>query len=229
MSTVYSGEISQAQYAAWRAVVAITTPNPQVASGPWRPPAWAQNYPGTFVADEDGVLWFFDAVMRNEHLASQRITQHPVQDRASIADHSFSLPEQLTLEIGMSDSMDSYEPGQWGDGDVFPSRSVNAYTKLIEWKDSGMPLSISTRLREYVNMVIEYISAPDTNETKFGLRCSVSFRQLFVAKVSARTTNLRPHVLDETNKGSQSVTSVENAPDFLSHIVNGWNFLTGGL
>lgn len=214
-------DTSQIQYAVWRAFLVATTPNPQVAPGPWRPPGWSQKPPSTFIEDEEGNLWYFDAVFRNEHMHSQKITQHPLQDKASIVDHSFSLPAQLTLEIGMSDSMDSYTPSQWGDGDSIPSRSVNAYQKLLLWKSYGTPLNITTRLYEYTNMVVQYVSAPDTKETQFGLRCTVSFQQVFVARTAITKTTIRPMVVNETKKGSQSTTSIEQAPDMVELIFNG--------
>src|SRR3972149_4267465 len=91
--------------------------NPQVPAKVWRPPSWPATTGGTQaelvgLADNIGG-YFFDAFIRQEHRTTRRITEHPVQDGANISDHSYQLPAQLTLEIGMSDAMDAVVNGVW--------------------------------------------------------------------------------------------------------------------
>lgn len=170
-----------------------------MSPGAFRPRGWAQKPPATFIEDPDGVWWYFDAVMKLGHQASQRITQHPVQIGANITDHSFALPIQLTMEIGMSDVMASYAPGQWGSDESEPTRSVMAYQTLLQWKDEGTPLKITTRLKEYFPMVIEYISSDDTIQTINGLRAIVTFQQIFTVAIETQKDSDRKQVT-ETNK-----------------------------
>jgi len=216
-------DTSSLQYAPWRAWLIYATPNPQVEKFGFRPPGWGEIEPVTSVQDPDGKYWFFDAVMRLDHGQSQRVTQHPVQTGANITDHSFSLPAQLTLEIGMSDVMDSYDPGQWttilnstdeldigmgGAGEsatgtvVSPvSKSVAAYEKLLDWKNHGSPLLINTRLGGYGNMVITNINVPDDVKTLHGLKCSVTFQQIFTSSIEKQVTCALPQEATTTEKG----------------------------
>lgn len=211
---------SRLQYAAWRAFLVATNPNPQVAPGAFRPPGWGKEQPKTFIEDEEGNFWFFDAVIRQEHSESQRITQHPIQTNASISDHSYALPAQLTMEIGMSDVMDSYISGQWGTDSSSPTRSVMAYETLKKWKSFGVPLIISTRLDIYQNMVVQSISAPENINTLYGLKCLVTFQQIFTASIKAEKTNLRPSVGPENPKGAENVTPITGS------VLSGDNLVT---
>ncbi len=201
-------DTSRLQYFLWQAYLVKTTPNPQVASGAYRPPQWGNEKPQTFIEDELGILWYFDAVIRLDHNQSQRITQHPVQNGANITDHSFAMPATLSLEIGMSEVMDSYVPGQWnGDNESWP-KSKMAYQQLVSWKNLGVPLTISSRLDTYENMVIATINAPDDIKTKYGLKAMVTFQQIFVFNVGVQKTSLRPSVAKPVEKGPIKTTPV---------------------
>ena len=116
---VWGGYTAEIQYAPWRAVMVAITPNPRVSGEAYRPIGWAQKHPQTFIEDPDGNLWYFDAVMRLEHLESQRVTQHPVQTGANITDHSYAQPAQLTLDIGMSDVDPSVEDAGFTKSNIF--------------------------------------------------------------------------------------------------------------
>lgn len=206
------------QYAAWRAFLISTTPNPQVSKGAYRPVGWATEGARTYIEDEEENMWIFDAVIKIEHLLSQRITQHPVQTGANITDHSYALPARISLEIGMSDVMDSFIPGQWGSDSSEPTKSVMAYQTMLKWKDTGAPLRLVTRLGEYYPMVIENISSPDTKETKYGLRCFVTFQQIFTSEIVVVKTSARPQTTDQTQSGSRQVTPMTGS------VLSGYRF-----
>lgn len=216
-------DTSRLQYIAWQTWLEAITPNPQLEETAYRPVGWAnqqiaeqlsgegaeeaQSGANTWIDDGTGEAWVFDAVLQLNHSHSQRITQHPVQTGASKTDHSFSLPSNLTLEIGMSDVMDSFNPGQWGTAEEAPTRSVQAFQKLLEWKNAGTPLNITTRLNTYENMVIALISAPDDFQTFYGLKCSVTFQQIFVASMeegyTGEFTSDREAVTNKTDEGTK--------------------------
>lgn len=46
----------------------------------------------------------FDAVFNTSHNANLMVTEHPVQSGGSIADHAFMEPDEVQMEIGMSDT-----------------------------------------------------------------------------------------------------------------------------
>ena len=88
------------------------------------------------------------------------------------------------------------------------SRSVNAFNTLNSLKILGIPLTCVTRLKTYDNMIIQSITADDTNETKNGLRATVTLREILVSEVQVVQANSTAQVTQTTNKGST------NALDF---------------
>lgn len=142
--------------------------------------------------------YFFDAIFRVEHLSNLRITEHPVQDGANISDHAYKLPEHITLEIGMSDCMDSFISGQFGVGD---GKSIQAYQVLKGMQEARNPLSVVTRLQVYNNMLIESIVAMDDVHTRFGGKFIVTLKQIITAQLATTTVKSdRPQTTQETPK-----------------------------
>ena len=200
--------------AGWQAYKIVTNPVLSVRGSPipWHPPQWDSSADMVSISDNING-YFFDAIIRADHNTSRRITEHPVQSGASISDHSYQLPAKLTLEIGMSDAMDSFVKGQW----AVAGKSQSAYNKLVELQSSGKPLTITTRLNYYTNMGIESISAPDDKSTTYGLRCSVTFRQIITAAVKQEPVGSRTQVTGSSinAKSPVSLTTVEGAKSVL--------------
>ncbi len=148
-------------------------------------------------------VFVFDAVIRTEHQQRIEKTQQPIQNGANVSDHAFIMPARVVLEIGMSDAMDSYTAGQWtGDN----SKSVNAYQTLKKIaKDRAVngPLTITTRLDTYTNMLMTDISAPDTVDTRFGLRASIVFEELLTGTIASQQVTSRQDLIGSTSLGNK--------------------------
>ena len=168
----------------------------------YRPPQWLGS--GTSPAQlalcktNIGGL-FFDAVISvsTEHTAT--ITSHPVQLGANISDHMYLEPISITMEIAMSDAMDSMVYGQWQGG---YTKSVSAYRMLCDLQARRIPITVLTRLNQYPDMVIESISVNDDYKSLYGLRATVSLKQVFVAEATTDTVSARSWVTDaDANRG----------------------------
>lgn len=140
--------------------------------------------------------YFFDAVLREEHLQGMRITEHPVQDGANIADHAYMMPAHLSLEVAMSDAMSHLIHSQFLD-------SVDAYRALLDLQAQRSPIVVQTRLRRYEDMLIEHLASPVDVRTSNGLRCHVVLKQIITATVARveQATSSDPQTTDSTNKG----------------------------
>lgn len=147
--------------------------------------------------------WFFDAFLRSTHTSRLNITQHPVQTGAAVTDHAFLQPKELTMEIGMSDVATSLIPGQFTGG---WSRSVQAFKVLQELQALRVPLQVHSRLGLYQNMLIEELTAPDDFTTLYGLRCTVTMREIMVSQVRTVKISSNPAVTDHANRGKQEPT-----------------------
>jgi len=151
----------------------------------WRPPQWqttsaskvlitfpgqgnAPQYSGTAGSNATlpatQTLYAFDAELEIEHQQELRRTEHPVQTGTSISDHAYIVPARLVLDVGMSDAMDAYyNPTTWSGS---TSKSVSAYQTMLALQFSRIPLSITTRLRTYQNMVIEALTPQDASSQR---------------------------------------------------------------
>jgi hypothetical protein len=145
-------------------------------------------------------IYVFDAVIRTEHQQRIRKTEQPVQTGANVSDHAFIEPARVVLEIGMSDAMDSYVPGQWtGDN----SKSVNAFQQLLKIAKDRQPVTVGTRLNVYTNMMLVDVNSPDTAETRFGLKATIVFEELFTGTITSQQVSARLDLTDSTSLGTK--------------------------
>jgi hypothetical protein len=174
--------------------------------------------------------YVFDAVIVAGHEQILRKTEHPVQTGASLSDHAFLEPPRLMLDVLMTDVVDSYyNPSTWT-GDQ--SKSVSAYQTMLALQQSRIPVTVTTRLRVYENMLITDLSPTETVKTIQGLRMRVVFSQVFMATTATFETSARPQDTGETQQGSvtpvpptdaqisqNSIPGVENVPAVPSNAV----------
>lgn len=139
--------------------------------------------------------FFFDAVFSAQHRLAVTVTKHPVQDGASISDHAYKEPDEITLDIGMTDAM----------SDATKGHSVNAYKTLCAMMELRQPVKLVTRLKTYTDMVITSISAPDDVKTMNGLRATIIFSQIETVKV--KTVKVKETIKSSKGGGSKKNTA----------------------
>jgi hypothetical protein len=125
--------------------------------------------------------YVFDNIPRVLHEQSGVVTLNPVQDGAPIGDHFYVIPARLTVEILMSDSMQSYNYGQFSDG---VARSVSCWQTLKALQANKAFISITSRLDEYDNMLITDRRGEEISETKYAGRFTITFTQVILATVT---------------------------------------------
>lgn len=145
---------------------------------------------------------FFDGIMSTETEEQLTITSHPVQSGANISDHAYREPTRITMDIMMSDVLGCRVPGQFNS---FFEKSVTAYRRLLDLQRSRIPVSVQTRLGTYQNMLIETISTPDDSSTRDGLRCSITLREVLVAKVGVTKVSAREWTTGAGTNGGEVV------------------------
>lgn len=145
-------------------------------------------------------LYAFDAEIGIEHQQQIERTKHPVQTGASISDHAYIVPARLVMDVIMSDAVDAYfTPSTWSGSS---SKSISAYMTMLALSFARIPLTITTRLRTYSNMIIEALTPQESNKTYAGLRMRIEFGQIFVADVTQVPVSARPQDSNTTNLGN---------------------------
>lgn len=105
------------------------------------------------------------------------ITDHPVQEGASITDHAYTKPALLSLRA------------QWGEDDArMPLDEL--YAKLLELQASRIPFDVITGRRMYKNMLVKALSMTN-DQTTFGV-LAVRFQLQQIITVQVETTAIPP-------------------------------------
>lgn len=228
-----------AQYAPWNASIKAIAGTSYLEgvkkenkTQPNRPKVWVDEYKEPkmmfYMESDSGQKYFFDAVLKTEHNLRRTITSHPVQIGANITDHSFQQPVRLSLEIGVSDSMDCYSKEDDWTGSVtingYSCRSINAYQELRRIMNSGNPMTVHTRIETYDNMIIESITVPEDFKTKYELRASILFQEIITVEASRTKTSTKEWTTLQTNGGGKNpiaVPSVRSVPNKILKKVGG--------
>ena len=182
---------------------------------PYRPPQWSQSVQLYGISEpypyaDSPTLYFFDAVLRAEHVQELAITRHPVQiatassaPGGSISDHAYMLPARVTLEIGMSDALDRYNPTDYTST---VSKSVSAYQTLLTVQARRNPLVLLTRLQTYSNMLIQSIRPIEDYKTRHALRAHVIFEQILMGLMFAAPVSALPQLTESSPQGEVQPT-----------------------
>lgn len=152
--------------------------------------------------------YFFDAYLKLEHKSELQITSHPVETGADIVDHSYLLPKELTLEIGMSDAVKSKKSGQFNNANT---RSISAYQILTNIQAKRSPVVVYTKLQTYNNMLIKTVTATDDSDTAEGLKASVTLVEIPLATLQTVKVSLDPQTTNSTKSGAVEPSAIDNS------------------
>lgn len=103
------------------------------------------------------------------------ITDHPVEQGASVTDHAYLKPATVTLRAGSGDAGKSS-----GSGD---RPCVEIYQKLREMQGKREPFDLVTGKRSYKNMLIRSLSVLTDPDTENVLMVTAELRQVILASV----------------------------------------------
>lgn len=135
--------------------------------------------------EETGEAIEFDASVQEGHTSSAEITQHPVEEGVDITDHIRALPDDLSVNVIVSNNPPIVlaslraEPVT-GFSDP-ASRAEDACTFLRGIIKSNQTVGFSTTLREYTNMAIATMSVDRDATTGNIANINMSLREIKVA------------------------------------------------
>lgn len=163
--------------------------------------------------------YVFDAVLSVDHEQTLTKTRHPVQTGGSVSSHAYIDPAQLVLYVLMSDASAQFSASnqtaapyiqQWTGN---PSKSVSAYKQMLLLQSVRIPLTVTTRLRTYDNMLILRISPHEDHKTLTGARFRVEFEQLFISNIQSNPNSVRPNDTQSTGLGAVNVQPPSTSVD----------------
>lgn len=171
------------------------------------------------------LTYVFDAVLALDHAQTLTKTRHPVQTGAAVNTHAYIEPATLVLDVLMSDAAQGYVaasqnvapyyqiwPGSTsGSVGNAASRSRSAYQTMLNLQALRIPLTVTTKLRTYSNMLIASIAPREDYKTVTGLRMRVEFEQLFLTSIlviSARPNDTASNGLGTVSPQTPSSTVI---------------------
>jgi hypothetical protein len=154
--------------------------------------------------------YYFDAVMVASHRQEAVMTKHPVQIGPAVADHMYLNPAMVTLQVKMSDAMQSYVNGQYSS---VPSKSISAYQQFLQIQASRAPIILATRLNTYQNMGITLIEPQDDWRTVRSFNGIIRFEQIRTAQVTSQALSARSNATNSTSPPSiNTINGVDQIP-----------------
>ena len=170
----------------------------------------------------DGAGWTFDAWFEGVFGGSSTITEHPIEDGATISDHSQYEPLQITMDLGVTET-----PGEALDLPVGQERIDRAREFLQAAGRAGDPLTVTIpRMGVFEQMVLE--SWPNTIDSRKSSRFEVVIKQIEIAEAQivrvpgeAIEPASRSGQQEEEALGTQSAEAVDEDEigDFMSSIL----------
>lgn len=139
--------------------------------------------------------YVIDASVSESHEFSSEVTQYPVEQGGAVTDNIRPKPIVVTIEGIVSDTPIGgvaalRHVGARGDGKTTPSSEALAALEAIRLARD--PVTITTTLRTFDNMVMTSLSVPRDAATGAALRFSATFQQIIVVTNSRSTVRVTP-------------------------------------
>lgn len=127
-----------------------------------------------------------DVVISEKHSDTLEITEHPVEDKAPVADHAFRRPSDLVMEVGFAgggsllDLLDTSAIGL-----SLGLSPKETYQELIDLQRSRVPFSVTTGKRIYTNMLIRVLDVTTDKTTENVLAATLTLREVLITQTQS--------------------------------------------
>lgn len=157
---------------------------------------------------------FPNVVVREKHVDTLKITDHPIQRGASVTDHAYKEPETLEMDIGWSNSYINFT-APFAKKAAMETRDLrDIYKELLELQASRIPFSIGTGKREYDNMLIKSLTVETEAKTENVLFVKAVFQRVNI--VDTLLTVLVPENQANAAETAEASSSGERQPQPVS-------------
>lgn len=123
-----------------------------------------------------------DVTLEEQHEDELHITESPVDQGASVTDHSFKVPAKLTVRVGYSNSS-----LQALGNPNYVQQVYDAFLRLQAGRD---PFSVITGKRSYTNMLIRRLTTVTDDKTENALMMVCEMKEILLT--STQTVTVPP-------------------------------------
>lgn len=142
--------------------------------------------------------------IEEQHTDDLIITEHPVEQGASISDHAYKRPAEVTVRVGWSNSglqslgsiVTSAYSAITGSGELKLNYVKDVYAKLLKLQESRIPFDIVTGKRSYKNMLFRSLAVTTDQTTEHTLLVTAVCAQVIM--VNTRVVIVPPRENQKT-------------------------------
>lgn len=158
--------------------------------------------------------------MEEVHTDELEITEHPIEQGASITDHAYKRPAELRVRIGWSNSPSGAGllggiRGLLSTGSILVSNvlgnNVNQvkeiYQKLLKAQADREPMEVMTGKRTYTNMLIKSLVVTTDRTSENVLDVTISFQQIILVTTQVATIERVPPANQRNAPATQAPTN----------------------
>lgn len=144
-------------------------------------------------------------VYEEVHTDNLEITEHPIEQGASIADHAFKRPAELVLKLGWSNSpanggllggvtglLNTVEIASSTLAGTAVDQVAEIYQQLLKLQADRIPFEVFTGKRAYENMLVKSLVVTTDKETENVLSVTATLRQVILVKTQLLSTSQAP-------------------------------------
>ena len=166
-----------------------------------------------------------DVSLSETHDFESEVTEYPVESGSNVADNIRNKPIIVTMEgivsntpIGVLDSQTSTSAIARSSG-IFPAD--DAYKRLLTIRDNRQPITISTSLDVFDNMVLQSLSVPRASGGADALHFTAKFIQITMVQ-NIRTVRVStPVAIAKKSVTKQTITTTAAPTTYKVYRLNG--------
>lgn len=122
-----------------------------------------------------------------EHTDEVRVTDHPVDTGANVADHAIVMPAVVRCTFGWTDSLFAVNYAIRNSILKGLTSTEDIYKELQKMMKARQPFSLQTGKRKYENVLITALRTSSTVETENSLIIDITFEEVRLAKAKTVT------------------------------------------
>jgi hypothetical protein len=185
----------------------------------------ARTFPNILALPVGGKIGDLEIQTTVETVHTDRVTKtkHPVERGSTVGDHAYMEPAEVILRCGWSNSslkaLLGIVTGFFAGGTMSRSDYVSGvYSQLLKLQQSLEPLTITTSLRQYDNMLITSLQVTRDPKTSNVLSVAATCEEIPIVSTSSTTLPPKESHADPASTaevddiGTQQATSATPAP-----------------
>lgn len=146
-----------------------------------------------------------DAVLSEDSVDELVMTDHPVEQGATITDHAYAEPSEINLVYGWSSASSQNVGGT-------PSFLQDLYARFLALQRPIPQLvNVISGKRSYANMLVRSIRLMTDKTTENALILNVRCRQVFIAQTTIVTANMDPNAMTAPQNNAPVTQRGQNA------------------